>query len=206
MTRRRMLLLASATVFACVQASWCPAQDQILGADMSRRVFYAQCQGAVNSSPRFTGLRMQIIVSHAPPSSLNPLQIIIESIPALAQRNAFYWDSEQTSMEVTSSSVRCRYIAPGARSSGLHFYYMSPALYKSNLMATHQESERIRWINTYAKPIRIAALDAELTLNFQANSVTGTIRMNGQDDMARRPAQYVATLQGQEYVYERPKQ
>jgi hypothetical protein len=196
--------ILAALLLASAAAGTALAHERILGNDLTQRVFYAQCQGSVNSSHMFTGVRLQIIVAHTPSGSHNPLQVTINSMPALAMRNSIYWNSDETSMSILGDTLHCKLTSSGTGMSSLHFYYMSPALYKSNSTTTSRELERGNAINNHAKPIKVRALDAELTISFQSNSVSGSIRMTGQDELAHQPAHYTATFQGQEYFYARP--
>lgn len=205
-TARRFLPLVLAAVLSCLTCLAGPAlgQEEILRPDVTHRVFYVECQGSVNSRLHFTGARLQIVVTHTTGVSLNPLSVVITSMPRLAERNGFYWNTDETSMQVLGTSLKCVIPNPGMHQSTLHFYYMSPALYTSKTGPTHREAERIKWVDTHAKPIKVLALQGEISMSFDADSVSGAIVMSGQDELARQPARYVATFQGREYVYSRP--
>lgn len=187
----------------CREARAQAAGQQILNDAAMQRVFYVQCQGTVGEKS-FTGVRMQLIVAHAPEGSRNPFEIVMESTPALAQRNTAYWNSGETEMDVLADTVRCRLKPRGASQADMHFFYMSPALYRSALGPTHRDQERIAWVDKNARPIKVVAQDAEITIRFGAGSVSGTIRITGQDPLARKPVRYQASFQGQEYFYARP--
>lgn len=202
---RRLFLPGAALTICLLAASGALAGDEVLSNELTRRVFYVESSGSVNAKLKFQGARQQITITHAPPGGSNPYLVVIEAMPAQAGKNSFYWNSGETSMDVTSNIIKSNLRTNGARFSGLHFYYMSPALYKSKTGPTHRDAERIKWVDTHAKPIRIAAKEADLTLRVMANSVSGTVTIHGFDDVAHAPVVYTASFQGYEYVPETQK-
>lgn len=178
--------------------------DQILRGDINQRVFYVQCQGSVNASMTFTGVRLQVVVTHTPVGSLNPVRVVIQSMPVLGLRNSLYWHSDETRMEVLGDILRCSLANPGTHVSTLHFFYMSPALYATKQGPALRDHERTKWVDAHSRPIKIIAQQGELSMRFGADSVSGSIVLAGQDELAHKPVRYVATFQGQEFVYAPP--
>jgi hypothetical protein len=198
-------VLCSALALCALAASWALAGDEVLSKEMHRRVFFVESTGSVNSKLTFSGARQQVTITHAPPGATNPYLVVITPMPAQIGKNSFYWNSQETSMDVAANNIKSVLRTNGARHSGLHFFYMSPALYKSKTGPTHRDAERIKWVDTHATPIRITAQDASLTLRVLANSVSGTVAIHGFDDRAHAPVVFTASFQGYEYVPEEPK-
>lgn len=194
-----MLFTALAALLALCRPAL--AQQDILAPDISRRDFYVECSGTINSKETFRHVRAQVTILHTATGEANPLLVVVTSEPAKAVRNSFYWDSKESAMEIAADTLRCRSGNVAVFKPDIHFFYMSPALYKiTRVPPGLQESERIKWVDAHAKPTKIFAREAELTLRVTGNSVSGTVWMTGMDDIGHEPVRYVANFQGYEYV------
>lgn len=204
-------LAACALLFLGLLARPCPAQNPgqdtqiFLDPDIGFRVFYVQCSGIVGDKTRFDHVGAQVTVSFNPPDQPNPILVIFEARPALAAKNSVYWSTNRTELSFGGESLRSTLKPLFTTPSDNSFFYMSPALYRGKQAMTHREAERVRWVDTYAKPIRITASQGELNLKVQGDKVEGSLWMIGYDPMDNRPVRYVMSFAGQEYVSEKPK-
>lgn len=198
-------LLLGLLVRPCTAQSPGQNYQMFLDPDAGGRVFYVNCSGTAGDKTRFANVGAQVLVSFNPPDMPNPIQVVIDARPALGAKNSFYWNSNHTALDFGGQSLRSTLKPLFTKQSDICFFYMSPALYRSRQALTHNDAERIRWVDTYARPIRIIATQGELTLTVRGNSVTGHLWMVGYDQMDNRPVRYVADFEGQEYVSEKAK-
>lgn len=211
MTARALAFLVAVLLAALLGAKTCPAQNagqdeqMFLEPDSGGRVFYVRCTGTVDDKIRFNDVTAQVTLSFNALNPANRIQVIIDPRPALAARNSFYWNSNDTSVSFGGQSLRSTLKPLFTKESTICFYYMSPSLYHSKQALTHREAERIRWVDTYAKPIRIFATQGELTMKLESNMIKGKLWMVGYDTLANRPVRYVADFAGQEYVEKKSK-
>lgn len=190
----------------CLAPGSARAQQDILGTDMDKRVFDVTASGSIDGRYRFSGVRHQVVISFTEAGSPNPLLVIINPLPALGGKNSVFWNSNETRLTAFAGTIRSTLVTGALRQSDMRFYYMSPALYGLDRMATQHEPERVKWVDTHAEPIAVLAKTADLTLRVTGNAISGTIRIAGMDNRAHKPCQYVAHIQGQEYIAQRPKQ
>jgi len=182
------------------------AQEQdILAPDHSLRTFILSFNGTTNNKTVFSRVRAMMRISHNAPDRDNPLEVVIEGYPELGARDSIYWNSNDTRMDFIGGSLQCRLTINWSQTPTIHFFYMSPVLFKNPNIPTQHEAERIRWVELHAKPTKIFAQEGLLTLNVSGNMVTGRIEMTGYDTLGREPVKYVANFSGTEYIYAAPK-
>jgi hypothetical protein len=208
MTRASAPLILTAAL-ALLFPVWLPgpalAEQNLLDLDFSRKVYYVECSGTINTKTAFQHVRAQMTITHTSQGDPNPLSVVINAEPAIGERNSFYWNSNNCAMQVLADTLRCRAKGVGVYRTDLHFYYMSPSLYRNRLQATQHEGERLKWTDAHAKPTKIFAQDGELTLRVSGNGVSGSVWMTGFDETGHEPVRYVANFQGYEYVPQNPQ-
>ena len=137
-----------------------------------------------------------LILASSPPGSQHAYVVTITGWPKTNGENTFVWNSEDSLMESLLGRVTCRIVASASKPPNMHFFYLSPILFKGEGMATQHEGERLRQVRKEALPTQITAQAGELTLNFTGDQVTGRVWMSGYDFTQKAPVRYQANVQG----------
>ena len=178
----------------------CPAQQEtspfVLDQEDGANQYTLALAGTVGTES-FQGVRGLLTISFPPPGNPNPYLVIVVGFPTANTRNSFYWDSQQGSMEAMAGSVRCRLPGRGLNLSANHFFYLSPALFARPGPSPQYDPERQKHVEQTALPIKIAALDGEMTINVNGNALTGHVTMTGLDPVGHTYVRYAATFVGQ---------
>ena len=137
-----------------------------------------------------------LILASSPPGSQHAYVVTITGWPKTNGENTFVWNSEDSLMESLLGRVSCRIVPSASKPPNMHFFYLSPILFKGEGMVTQHEGERLRQVRKEALPTQITAQAGELTLNFTGDQVTGRVWMSGYDFTQKAPVRYQANLQG----------
>lgn len=137
-----------------------------------------------------------LTLASSPPGSQHAYVVTISGWPTTNGENTFVWNSEDSLMESLLGRVSCRIMASASKPPNMHFFYLSPILFKGEGMVTQHEGERLRQVRKEALPTKITAQAGELTLNFTGDQVTGRVWMSGYDFTEKAPVRYQANFQG----------
>lgn len=128
--------------------------------------------------------------------SLYPYIIVINGWPTDNGFNTFAWNSLQSDVTTMSTRVQCHMTDEFGFKANIHFYYLSPILFKRRGSLTQHEHERIQQAKKVALPTRVYAKSGDLNLNFLGTMVTGEVSMNGYDSTGHEYVQYYAHIEG----------
>jgi len=168
----------------------------VLDTDGNTDRYLLTIAGTVGSES-FQGVQGLLTIAYPPEGSANPYLIIEVGFPAIGLRNTFYWNSQEGPMTVAVGRVRSRLVGRGIKQGDSHFYYLSPALFRREGVATQQEGERIRHVEQTALPTKIFAQDGEFVLTMGQGRLTGRVVMSGLDPVGHDYVRYAATFVGQ---------
>jgi len=128
----------------------------------------------------------------------NPYLLEIQGYPKNNSRNSFYWTSMGHSMQVVSNEIICDIVLSSYRhmGSGIFFNFVSPVLTAPQAFETHREEERKEMMKKLAIPTVIPAQAGKIHLRIHADSVSGTIWMNGYDTIQKSYVFYSARFDG----------
>lgn len=129
----------------------------------------------------------------------NPYLLEIQGYPRANSRNSFYWTSMGHSMQVVSNEITCDIMLSANRykGSGIYFSFLSPVLTAPQAFETHREEERIEMMRKLAIPTLIPAQAGRIHMRVYAETVSGTIWMNGYDPIEKSYVFYSARFSGQ---------
>lgn len=188
------LILAVLTAVSSVQAFAQDILDDRSESGATKR-YLLQLTGNVDKQS-FQNATAVLELSPAPVDALYPYIITIQGWPIDNDFNTFSWNSKESEMESLSTRVRCRMSNALGFKGDIHFYYLSPTLFKNKGTVNQHEKERIRQTKKVALPTMIFAQTGELTLNFVGSMVTGEVSMSGYDSIGHEYVRYYAHVQG----------
>jgi hypothetical protein len=142
----------------------------------------------------FSGATMTLQLSGATYGGQSSYLVIAHGYPDSQTRNAFFWNSDFSAMDVSSNTITCT-IRPGSSSPNICFYYISPKLLKRP-QVTHKDKEDDQRALKTAVPTVVPAEAGELNLTINPNSVSGTVWLQGYDTIERSYVRYSASFSG----------
>jgi hypothetical protein len=142
----------------------------------------------------FTSGKAILTFSKAPPGSQHEYLVLIEGFPQKQTRNSFYWNSEDSTMEVYANHVVCAVRQGAIKTADIHFFYLSPSLLKRPY--THKDKENLQKTLKTAKPTKVFAQSGELKLTINAQTVAGTVWLKGYDSIQKSHVQYAVSFSG----------
>ncbi len=143
---------------------------------------------------RFSDTTMTLQISGTATGDQNPYLVIAAGFPDPQTRNAFFWNSQQSTMQVNANTITCA-IRPAFPSRDICFYHVSPALIRRKNF-THRDDENARHALKMAAPTMVPARAGELTLTLSPNSVSGTVWLQGYDPIEKSFVRYSAGFTG----------
>ncbi len=184
-------------VFAAVSAG--PAFAQNLLQDRSEggasKQYLIKMAGRVGTE-NFQNVTGILELFPASEESLFPYIIVVTGWPTDNGFNTFAWNSLQSDVTTLSTRVQCHMTDELGFKANIHFYYLSPILFKRRGALTQHEHERIQQTKKIALPTRVFAKSGDLDLNFLGSMVTGEVHMNGYDSTGHEYVQYYAHIEG----------
>lgn len=175
-------------------AAWAQQESLTDGVSFPKQ-YMVQMSGSVLGES-FSGVRALLTITPPKAESLNEYSVTIIGYPSTTQRNSFYWDSDQGTMDVVSDEVVCMISKSYVKPSDIHFFYLSPVLLKNPGATTPSEKERMRQAEKEAKPTKIFAQAGELRLKATADQVSGMVWLKGYDAIEHSYVQYAARFVG----------
>lgn len=190
-------LIATAFAVLALGLSARPGLGQTVLEDLNEdSKYYVLTLAGLVGKNGFQQVRGILTLASSPPGAQHAYVVTITGWPKNNGENTFAWNSEDSLMESLLGRVTCRIVASASKPPNMHFFYLSPVLFKREGMVTQHEGERLRQVRKEALPTKIAAQAGELTLNFTGDQVTGRVWMSGYDFTEKAPVRYQANLQG----------
>ncbi len=171
------------------------AQPGLIESDGSEQAYLLQLSGSVLNE-KFDGAKAVLRLFPPNLNTLNDFSVVIEGYPATNDRNSFFWNSDPTEMISFSDELISRIKRSYAKSSGNHFFYLSPVLLKNKGPLTQHEEEDRKHAEKTAKPTKVFAQAGELHLRFSSNEVTGDVWMSGYDAVEHSFVKYQVRIWG----------
>ena len=192
---RRLTALALAALVLCLWAGQCLGQTVLEDLDENAKYYVLTLSGLVGKNA-FRQTQAVLTLTASPPGSIHAYVVTVTGWPKANGENTFVWNSEDSSVESVLGRVTCRIVSSAAKPPNMHFFYLSPILFKREGMLTQHEGERIRQVRKEAVPSMIQARAGELTLNVAGQQVDGRVWMTGYDFVEKANVRYQATFQG----------
>jgi hypothetical protein len=176
--------------------------DALLEGDGIVQKYILELSGTVLNE-NFTGVTMSLKCSGAPMGSLHPYLLLAGGVPDEQGRNSFFWNSEESTMEVSANQITCKIKGGALATSDIHFFYLSPALLKRTL--THNDKEDRQKTLKTAVPSKVFAQAGELKLTISSLSITGSVWLQGYDTIQKSYVRYSAEFTGRREAHVEPK-
>lgn len=180
-------------VFAALAPPACAQDTPLLEVSVSAQNYILQLSGTVLNE-RFSGATMTLQLSGATDGGQNRYLVIAAGFPDSQTRNAFFWNSDLSNMDVSSNTLTCT-IRPGSPDRNICFYYISPKGLKRT-QVTHKDKEDDQRALKTAVPSVVPAEAGELKLTINPNSVSGTVWLQGYDTIEKSYVRYSASFSG----------
>jgi hypothetical protein len=142
----------------------------------------------------FNGVIMMLKFSGAPMGSPHPYLLLAGGFPDEQTRNSFYWNSEESTLEVSANQITCKINEGALKTSDIHFFYLSPALLKRTL--THKDKEDRQKTLKTAVPPKVFAQAGELKLTIDSVGISGSVWLQGYDTIQKSYVRYSASFTG----------
>lgn len=222
--RRIKMLCAAAIVLAAVIGLWSVSAPRCFGAEEKEPVrrpepafpgepeesileegetstlqFLIDLSGHVHKE-QFNGVQAILTLTIPPDASTNPYLLTIEGYPKRNGRNALFWISGATTMTARGGDIVSELKPAVGIRSGIHFFFLSPVLLEKRIFLTQLEKQRKQQAEAVALPTKIFAKAGKLTLSLRKSSVSGTVWMNGYDDVERSYVTYSASFNGRKTI------
>jgi len=152
----------------------------------------------------FTGSEAVLTLSYPPPTSINPLQVIIHGFPAENSNNTFFWNSEESTMTVAGGEIFSTIKNSYLKQKDSHFFYLSPVFFENRAFLTQQESQGRKLAVKTALPTRVRAIAGNLKLSVQSTHVTGSVWIKGYDSVECAYTEYAARFTGRQTSHLEP--
>ncbi|MHC1789508.1 hypothetical protein [Solidesulfovibrio sp.] len=192
---RRLTALAFTILVLCLWAGQCLGQTVLEDIDEREKYYVLTLSGLVGKNS-FQQTQAVLTLASSPPGSIHAYVVTVTGWPKNNGENTFVWNSEDSAVESVLGRVTCRIVSSAATPPNMHFFYLSPVLFKREGMVTQHEGERIRQVRKEALPTMIQARAGELTLNVAGQQVDGRVWMTGYDFVEKANVRYQASFQG----------
>lgn len=197
-----LFFLAAALFFLSPFVHAQQSDDALLEGDAIVQKYILELSGTVLNE-KFTGVTMALKCSGAPMDSPHPYLLIAGGFPDEQGRNSFFWNSEESTMEVSANQITCKIKEGALAASDIHFYYISPALLKRTL--THMDKEDRQKTLKTAVPSNVFAQAGELKLTINSLSISGSVWLQGYDTIQKSYVRYSAAFTGRRAAHVEPK-
>ena len=164
-----------------------------------KETYILELSGTVHHET-FSGANAILTLTTGKEAPIEPFLILVNPYPKLNSRNAFVWNSENMPMEVVFDDYTSRVnrFSPTAPV----FFYLSPALLV--VPETHRYDDDLKAAKKRALPTRIDAMAGKLKIRIYADTVTGTVWLNGYDKVQRSYVFYSAQISGRKALRVEP--
>jgi len=182
-----------------------PEESILEEGETSTLQFLIELSGHVHKE-QFNGVQAILTLNIPPDASSNPYLLTVEGYPQRNACNTFFWISGATTMTALGGDIVSELKPAVGIRSGIHFFFLSPVLLEKRIFMTQLEKQRKQQAEAVALPTKIFAKAGKITLSLRESSVSGTVWMNGYDDVERSYVTYSASFSGRKTSRLRPKE
>lgn len=181
------------------------ADGTLLDGSQFSKQYLVQLSGTVMNE-RFSGAQTLLTIMPPIPGSFNPYQLILQGFPKKNSRNSFFWNGMYSEMTAIANEITCDIKRTYIKPVPIFFFFLSPELLRHTGALELLGDEGKKFAEKVALPTLVTARAGKLKIRIHADSVSGSIWMNGYDPVEKAFVRYSAQLYGKKSFNLVPRQ